>query len=165
MDNFYPDIMATTYVNLKFCYIIITLTYGFETLYGIKFPIVHKTRFGLSVFGIYKFTKVIIIYLTKTPKKGGYSMFEEKILEIVRIDGKIRAPRTLSYYISISEAGENEFACRMYNVGIKDGESECVVENFSPKKSEAEKFLDILYENSVSTTYLNLIAEEYVSRV
>lgn len=165
MDNFYPVIMVTTYVNPKFCYIIVTLTYSFAALYGIKSTVVHKPRFGLSVFGIYKSIKIIIIYLTKTPKKGGYSMFEEKILEIVRIDGKNRAPRTLSYYISISEADENEFACRMYNVGIKDGENECVVENFSPEKSEAEEFLDVLYENSVSTAYLNLIAEEYVSRV
>ena len=92
-------------------------------------------------------------------------MFAERFLEIARLDGEKRIQKTLSYYISVSEPEENEFSCRMYNIGIRHGERECVVENFCSDETEARDFLDILYNNSVSADYLISFAEEYVSRI
>ena len=89
-------------------------------------------------------------------------MYKERSLEIVRIGEKENSSRRVSYYINVSEPEENEFSCVMYNVGINDGEKNCVIENFSSEKSEAEEFLDAIYDNSMSAEYLNLFAEEYI---
>lgn len=86
-------------------------------------------------------------------------MIGEKVVTVLK-DGR---REEMHYYVEKTAAEDNEFGCEMYAVGVKCGESDTVIDDFSPDEDEALRLVEYLYRNNITGERLFSAAEEFIT--